>query len=189
LTFFKPNFSEAEQQRFYGGVFSARFPKWLIHNVSNVPTLVCMWEQMLGIEATRKVLSALARDNRIGFSMNFLQKLCTTLSITFGKVHSHAKKECELKTWVTRELPFDFGHHVQMRRVFNKLLRTQNRSIFLASFLTTSLFPLHRLYSIFTEGSAADRWNVIALHDGSSFYVIYQPMYTMNFMLKPSHAF
>jgi hypothetical protein len=33
LTFSKPNFSEAEQLRFYGGAFSTRFPKWLIYNV------------------------------------------------------------------------------------------------------------------------------------------------------------
>jgi hypothetical protein len=51
------------------------------------------------------------------------------------------------------------------------------------------LFLLHRRYSIFTEGSAADRWNVIALYDGSSFLGFDQPMYTVNFMLIPSRTF
>jgi hypothetical protein len=46
--------------------------------------------------------------------MSFLQKLCTTLSITFGSVHNHARNECELKTWATRELQFDIDRHIQM---------------------------------------------------------------------------
>jgi hypothetical protein len=37
------------------------------------------------------------------------------------------------------------------------MVQTLNGLVFLAPFSTTSLFPLHRLYSIFTEGTAADR--------------------------------
>jgi hypothetical protein len=69
------------------------------------------------------------------------------------------------------------------------MLRTRNRSIVLAPSLTTSLFPLHRLSLIFAEDLAEDQWNVITLHDDSSFYVIYQRVHTMNFLLKPSHTF
>jgi hypothetical protein len=38
LIFLMANFSEAERLCFYGGAFSARFPKWLIHNVYNLST-------------------------------------------------------------------------------------------------------------------------------------------------------
>jgi hypothetical protein len=84
---------------------------------------------------------------------------------------------------------FDFGRGIRMQEVFNMMLRTRNRLIFLAPFLTTSSVPLHRLYSIFAEDPAEDRWKVIVLHDDSSFYGIYRRGRTMSFMLKPSHAF
>jgi hypothetical protein len=76
-----------------------------------------------------------------------------------------------------------------LQDVFNMTLRMRNCSIFLAPFLTTSPVPLHRLYSIFAEDPAEDRWNVIVLHDDSLFYVIYRRGHMMSFMLKPSHAF
>jgi hypothetical protein len=46
----------------------------------------------------------MTRDNRVGLSMSFLQKLCATLSISFGSMPNHARNECELKTWATCEL-------------------------------------------------------------------------------------
>jgi hypothetical protein len=36
---------------------------------------------VLGIEATGKVLSAVTRDNRLRFSMSFLQKLCEAIDL------------------------------------------------------------------------------------------------------------
>jgi len=107
---------------------------------------------MLGIEATGKLLSAVTRDALIRFSMSFLQKLYAPLSISFRSMANHAKNDCALKTGATRELLFDFGRDLQMRSVFNMMLQTRNRSIFLALFLTTSLFLLHWLYSILAEG-------------------------------------
>jgi hypothetical protein len=96
-TFLKPNFSEVERLRFYDGAFSTSFTKWLIQNIYNVSTLVCLWEQALGIEAARKAPSRVTRENRIGLPIIVVRKLCTTLSISFGSLSSHAKNECELK--------------------------------------------------------------------------------------------
>jgi hypothetical protein len=42
---------------------------------------------------------------------------------------------------------------------------------------------------IFAEGLAADRGNVIAIHDNSSFDLISYRIHETNYMLKPLHTF
>jgi hypothetical protein len=184
LDFCKPNFAEAQRLCFVGRALAMRFPDWLLHFVDNVSILINMWQQVLAIGSMGKLLTKVAKDDRIGFSFGFFYEFTTPLAISFGTPCLGS----ELVPSMTRELQFDF-QNVQLRCLLNKLLRTPGRTVFLAPFLASSLVPLHRFYSVFTKGPVAEEWTIVGVRDDSSFYLIYRRAHSMNVVLRRSYMF
>jgi hypothetical protein len=189
MVFAKACSHEIEQIRFLAKWTSIRFTDWLIQLIFNISTLALMWWQTRQLEAMHTVIQELGLLDPLGFTISFIHPFCTRLSVTLESVVALGPLYHEVNPAITPQVHFQFGRDIAIRRFLVHLVKTRQIRTYFGSFLNTAFIPLHRLWTVFCEGTKRADWSVDALRDDRSFFLIYQRIHSANLVLKPSQVF